>query len=265
MPTLTPALRAEYVQLFNTCQIKPTRHDAVDDIVNRLLASKDIYVKAQTTTGVPWYFIGLVHSLESNFSFKKHLHNGDPLSARTVNVPAGRPKKGTPPFTWEQSMVDALELQRLSGSSDWSLSGILFRLEGYNGYGYRTVKPPINSPYLWSFSNHYTKGKYVADNVYSPTAVSAQCGAAVILRRLAELGHVKFPDQSLPGNGKPLVVNWQKNQPTDAAFITLAKALQRWLNTFKGIFVREDGWPGNKTSDAYKIVTGKYLPGDPRG
>jgi hypothetical protein len=36
------------------------------------------------------------------------------------------------------------------------------------------------------FSNHYTKGKFIKDNVYSPTAVSKQCGAAILLRRLTE-------------------------------------------------------------------------------
>jgi hypothetical protein len=40
--------------------------------------------------------------------------------------------------------------------------------------------------------------------------------------------------------------------------------LQRWLNTFPGIFVKVDGVPGDRTSDAYRQVTGSFLPGDPR-
>ena len=43
-----------------------------------------------------------------------------------------------------------------------------------------------------------------------------------------------------------------------------AKELQRWLNTFPGIFVKIDGVPGPRTSEAYRKVTGSYLPGDPR-
>jgi len=39
-------------------------------------------------------------------SFKLHLHNGDPLTARTVNVPKGRPKTGQPPFAWGISAKD---------------------------------------------------------------------------------------------------------------------------------------------------------------
>ncbi len=51
------------------------------------------------------------------------------------------------------------------------------------------------SPYLWSFSTHYQCGKYVADGRWSETAVSKQCGAAVLLRRLAEHGEGNFLDR----------------------------------------------------------------------
>ena len=40
--------------------------------------------------------------------------------------------------------------------------------------------------------------------------------------------------------------------------------LQRLLNTFPGIFVKEDGVAGEKTSDAFRKVTGHFLSGDPR-
>ena len=47
---------------------------------------------------------------------------------------------------------------------------MLFRLEAYNGSGYRDKHPDVKTPYLWSFSNHYTRGKYVADGTVSGTA-----------------------------------------------------------------------------------------------
>jgi cell wall-associated NlpC family hydrolase len=65
---------------------------------------------------------------------------------------------------------------------------VLYKLEEYNGFGYRNLRPAIASPYLWSFSNHYARGKFVADGRFSPTAVSQQCGAAVLLKRLAQTG-----------------------------------------------------------------------------
>ena len=54
----------------------------------------------------------------------------------------------------------------------------LDRLERYNGLGYRRRGRP--SPYLWSYSGHYDKGKYVADGRFDPDAESKQCGGAAL-------------------------------------------------------------------------------------
>jgi hypothetical protein len=203
--------------------------------------------------------------LESSLNFTRHLHNGDPLANRTVRVPGGRPRTGTPPFTWEESAIDAISMKKLGARTDWSLAGTLFQLEAYNGWGYRRFHPHVLSPYLWSFSNHYISGKYVADGRWSESAVSQQCGAAVLLRRMAELGQIKFEDQPLPlPDDDALVVVYSMAKSGDPAMVSRAEELQRWLNTFPGIFVKVDGIPGNRTSEAYRRVTGAYLPGDPR-
>lgn len=137
---------------------------------------------------IPWYFIACVHYLECSFSFRKHLHNGDPLTGYTVQVPAGRPKVGhAPPFTFEESAVDALKLMGFDKVRSWILPFILRKLEAYNGFGYFKYHK-MNSPYLWSFSNHYTKGKYVKDGKFDKEAVSAQTGSAVILKRMEDRG-----------------------------------------------------------------------------
>ncbi|WDF54391.1 hypothetical protein [Mucilaginibacter sp. KACC 22063] len=144
------------------------------------------------SSSVPWYFIACVHYMECGFSFKKHLHNGDPLTGYTVHVPAHRPKVGhAPPFTFEESAVDAIKLMKYDQVTNWSLPYILLKLEGYNGFGYN--RKGIKSPYLWSFSNHYTKGKYVKDGVFDANAVSTQMGAAVILKRMEERGLITIP------------------------------------------------------------------------
>ncbi|SHL17569.1 hypothetical protein SAMN05444266_102315 [Chitinophaga jiangningensis] len=142
---------------------------------------------------IPWYFIACVHYLECSFSFKKHLHNGDPLTGYTVQVPAGRPKVGhPPPFTFEESAVDALKLMGFDKVTSWKLPFILRKLEAYNGFGYFKYHN-MNSPYLWSYSNHYTKGKYVKDGKFDKDAVSAQLGSAVILKRMEERGLIFIP------------------------------------------------------------------------
>jgi lysozyme family protein len=192
------SLKSSYQLLFDSCLIKPDRAQAVNAAVAKIRANRERYEAVGSALGVPWYVVGLIHMMESSGNFTAHLHNGDPLTARTTHVPAGRPKAGTPPFSWEESAADALELQRFGSWKDWGIPGILFKLEAYNGFGYRENHPDVSSPYLWSFSNHYTRGKYVADGSFSPTAVSAQCGAAVMLKRLQQLGVLGEVEETEP-------------------------------------------------------------------
>lgn len=267
MPTLslTRSLREEYERLFSTCAVHPERMQAIIKAISSIQANRSRYENAAGIMGIPWFFVAAVHSMESGLLFDRHLHNGDPLSQRTVHVPAGRPKKGKPPFTWEESAADALSLRRLDVKTDWSLAGTLYQLEKYNGWGYRLHHPRVLSPYLWSFSQHYKNGKYTADGKWSDKAVSTQCGTAVLLRRMAETRLIEFPDHPSPAEySAPLVVNYSSKKPKDPAVTKKAEELQRWLNTFPGIFVLIDGVPGSRTSDAYRKVTGMYLPGDPR-
>lgn len=191
-------LRLEYAALWAEIAIRRSRQDDVDRVVDRVVANRERYESVGETTGIPWYVIGAIHNLESSLSFRGHLHNGDPLTARTVRVPAGRPRTGQPPFRWEQSAADALEYKGLAHNRDWSIEKIAYLLEGYNGWGYRLYHPEVKTPYLWSFSNHYTRGKYVADGRWSSTAVSEQCGAIVLLRRLDELGVIRVRTLPVP-------------------------------------------------------------------
>ncbi len=181
--SLVPAgLRADYATRWAACLVRADRIVAVDAELATLTKNRPRYEAVAKVTTVPWYFIGIVHALEASFSFRTHLHNGDPLSARTVHVPAGRPKLGTPPFTWETSAIDALEMKGLHHWTEWDLAGLLYKLECYNGMGYRHRIPPVPSPYLWSFSDQYVKGKY------DPEFVSRQCGGGTMLKRLVQTG-----------------------------------------------------------------------------
>jgi lysozyme family protein len=130
--------------------------------------------------------IGFVHIADSNGDFTKHLHNGDPLTARTTHVPQGRPIQGEPPFTWEDSARDAINMTGLKNFKDWDLGAILQRLEQYNGFGYRGHN--VNSPYLWNCSDKYEKGRFGSGGGFDPNAVAVNCGAAPIIRRMMDRG-----------------------------------------------------------------------------
>lgn len=187
-------LRDEYARLWDTIQIRP------EHLAGVRLRAADIlqpprrqrYESVQARTEIPWLVIACLHSLEANLSFQGHLHNGDPLTARTVRVPLGHPRTSTPPFSWEDSAVDALEMKQTSEISGWSVPECLFYFERYNGWGYRHgagrhTTPPSRSPYLWSFTTHYERGKYVRDHVFDQNAVSRQMGAAALLHVLMDM------------------------------------------------------------------------------
>jgi hypothetical protein len=149
---------------------------------------------------VPWFWIGIVHNLEGNCNFSTYLGNGQSLSRRTTMVPPGRG-----PFkTWEDGAVDALNLLSLPQITDWSLPRCLYQFEAWNGFGY--VKYNINSPYLWSFSSLYSCGKYVSDGEFDDSAVSAQCGAAVILKALIDRNIVNFTGKNMDEFGSILTL-----------------------------------------------------------
>jgi lysozyme family protein len=176
----TKQLADEYQRLYDTAAV--TRLKATGQkIVNIVLANKARYEKVAAATGVPWQAIAIIHAMECSCNFKLHLHNGDPLTARTTRVPKGRPKTGTPPFTWEESAIDALADR---ATKDLTIPRLLYMLESYNGWGYRNKG--INSPYLWSGTQHYTKGKYVRDGAggFDPNFVSKQPGAVLLLKLL---------------------------------------------------------------------------------
>lgn len=281
---LTDDLRQQYQTLFGGCVVNSARVGTIQSIISKIMPNQARYQSVAAPLGIPWFFVAVVHNLECSLNFNCHLHNGDPLTARTVQVPAGRPPNGQPPFTWEESATDALTFQGFAGKSDWSLPAMLYRLEGYNGYGYHSQTPPVNSPYLWSFSNLYSKGKYVADHVFDPNAVSQQCGSAVILAQMAQKGIISFAEGAAAGAGGPLASAPSPAAAAPAPTMTAAQlaaqfdstvtfspsvrsdaaqSLQNALNSFPGISLDADGFAGRQTSDAYQKVTGHFLGGDP--
>lgn len=172
-----------YAKQYRDCEIKPERLAEVRAEAARIQANEKRYrAVAANFDALPWWVVGIIHSMECGLNFNQHLHNGDPLKARTVQVPKGRPKTGQPPFTWEESAIDAIECDKLDQCRDWTPGSTLENFENYNGTGYR--KKGVPSPYLWSFTDQYRCGKYTADGKYDPQAVSKQVGCAALMKAL---------------------------------------------------------------------------------
>ncbi|OKS87542.1 hypothetical protein [Mucilaginibacter polytrichastri] len=145
--------------------------------------------------GVPWFVIALIHYIECDFNFSKHLFNGDSLKDYTHRFPPGYPKvHHKPPFTFDESAVNALKYEGFDKIDHWNVPVILKNLEKYNGFGYEMYQN-MNSPYLWSGSDIYKSGKYIETKKdgkwksdFYPKAVSSQLGTAVILKRMETRG-----------------------------------------------------------------------------
>lgn len=197
-PRVTPpsfeSIADDYRKLFAACQINESKRSEVAQYVAKIVdpTRRKPYEQVYEETCVPWYFVAITHGMEASFDMRSHLHNGDTLKNKTVQVPAGRPDPWKPPSDWVSSAVDAMKYDKFHEKSDWDLATCLYRWEAYNGWRSRTLHN-INTPYLWSYSNHYTKGKFVADGVWDGNAVSKQCGAAVMLKALVEAGHISPP------------------------------------------------------------------------
>jgi lysozyme family protein len=179
------------VELYEKCAIRPDKRGDVERVVGLLLQFRSQYEKVEALSGVPWFIIACIHSLEGAIRFNTHLHNGDPLTARTKQVPAGRPKVGKPPFSWHESAVDALSDRKKPAV--WDLANCLDFLETYNGLGYRKYHPDVNTPYLFSFTSAYTCGKYAADGKWNANLKSSQVGAVAILKTFEERGLIDLP------------------------------------------------------------------------
>jgi lysozyme family protein len=240
------SLKSEYDNLWATMKVRPDRAAAVDAIACRLMLNYARYQAAERTTGVPWFVIAAWHNRESDADFSTQLAQGDPLDRRSVNVPSGRG-----PFdTWEEGAKDALvTLKHLDQIKEWTPARICYETERYNGFGYRNRN--VKSPYLWSFTNHYTSGKYVADGDFKSYAVDKQCGAIPVMKSLMAMGGVKDTDTGSVGKPPPPA------QPSTGWLTSMWAAFLAWVR-HKTVFADNDPdpvLPADKPTDlAGRIV-----------
>lgn len=194
---MTPS---DYSGMFDSAIIDPKKEVELDNICKLISLNIEAYKFVSLETSIPWILIASIHYRESDQSFQKHLHNGDPLTAKTVHVPRNRPVEGEPPFRWQDSAVDALT--GFWKPKLWNMSGCLEFLERYNGLGYRTHS--VNSPYLWDWTQHYTSGLFVEDGKFDPNKKENRAGCVAIIK-------------TLEMKGLPLIIEDNNGAPSNVA------------------------------------------------
>lgn len=171
---LEPGIKA---QLAAAKIIKPI---IVKKIVATLLPHKSRFVAVETATGVPAVWLLPVWYREKP-SFDVYFANGDPIDRPSTHVPVGRG-----PFdTWEAGVIDSLALDHISSVEEWTWARAVYQFELWNGFGPRLHNRP--SGYVWSATDVYQGGKYVADGPggWSPRTWDQQIGCFAIAHELA--------------------------------------------------------------------------------
>lgn len=152
----------------------------LDQAAARLIAAKPRYQSLFAETSVPWPVIAVIHQRECSQNWNLSIAQGDPWNQVSVHVPTGRGPFGS----WEEAAIDALTAcEHMDQWAHWdSVAGVLTRLEMYNGLGYAGMNRP--SPYIWSRTDQYLSGKYVADHDFDPNVIDSQEGCAGLLVRM---------------------------------------------------------------------------------
>lgn len=151
-------------------------------------------ITAMRPNGVPTAIIYCLHQRESSGNFLCHPHEGSPLTQRTRYVPKGRLPNKPPPYTFEQSAEDAYYVVDRLDRVPWTnRAAALQGIESFNGLGYQKYHPDVPSPYLWSGTTVYTRGKYTGDGKFDRNARDKQLGVVAILKRFEAQGLFRWP------------------------------------------------------------------------
>jgi len=265
------ALRAANAERWANAKL--TRGPEFGPVARRLVAAKARYQAVEQRTGVYWPFIAVTHEREASQNWHSQLGQGDPLNEVSTHVPKGR----GPFATWEDGAYDALVNcgPYAARNKDWSIGGLLTLLEQYNGVGYANRGLP--SPYIWSGTDQYHSGKYVADGVFDPDAVDKQLGCAGLLMAMMAIdpsikfdGSVKLPPSPIPETTQVKDGAWlqtslnklgaQPQLEVDGAVGPATRNAVRAFQLAQGLVV--DGLVGPETFDALDkaLAAGKPVP-----
>lgn len=184
--TLTFAgTKESYSELLKRAQIKSGWQGAYERAASYIMRNRARYEAVSAELDIPWQLIGCLHWREANGSFAGVLHNGEKIlgTGRKTRL---EPKGRGPFSTWEEAAEDAIRIKVATRPPQWSLEGVAWFAENFNGLGYRRYHPSVNSPYLWAGTNVYGGGKYTSDGHFDPRHVDQQLGVMPLYQMLLD-------------------------------------------------------------------------------
>ena len=141
------------------------------------------YQAVADKAGVPAKLVAALHWREGSGDFGTYLQNGDPLGKPTTHVPVGKNFSD-----WDEAAIDALKDKQAIADGigltkdTTDLGAEATYAEFYNGLGYHNRGVP--SPYAFSGTDQYTRGKYVGDGDYSAKTKDQQVGVMALIQSL---------------------------------------------------------------------------------
>lgn len=203
MPTNEQMIEAHQRQ-FSQAIIKPEWMARVAKDAARLCSPENkkwfVQESQRLRFAVPWWFIATTKEMEAgpDTGFLRSIAQGDRWDRKSVNVPRGRG-----PFnSWFEAADDALVncAPYAARWQNWSIGGALTIALKYNGLGYW----PGVSPYLFSMTTVYVKGKYTSDGHFDQNAVSQQVGVAALWIEMQKIDpSITFGSSGVPPRATP--------------------------------------------------------------
>ena len=149
----------------------------MDKFVENFNKNSEKYKEVEEVTGVPAELIAAIHWRESSGDFNTYLHNGQKLGSTTTVAPMGIYFED-----WTEAAIHAMKSHKPQIIEVGNIETWFEYAEAYNGYGYRNIG--VSSPYVWSGSDKYTCGKFIADGTYDDNYKDKQIGVAVLIKEL---------------------------------------------------------------------------------
>lgn len=166
-------------------ELTPAQQKDMDQFIKNWDKNKARYETASAASGIPAKLIASLHWRESTGDFGTYLHQGDPLGKKAKHEPSDIPlfKEWEPAAEHALGLKSSIQRAYKIDANTTDEAALASYAERYNGTGYFDYHA-IASPYVYSGTDQYQKGKYRSDGGpgYDPNYKDPQLGVLPMLR-----------------------------------------------------------------------------------